>query len=204
MSSSISTISSTQIQNTTVTENGTPIVYAGDEANKDLFLKLLVTQMQNQDPFNPQDPTEYITQLSQFTTMEQIMSLNTSMDYLNALTDGLLVNSAMSGASSLIGREVETYMTVESSTESNGSIFDQDITDEDSEDDDIIVDENYESNGNIVDEDSENSEEVATDRLVGTVMSVEINGGIVYMNIKDSKTDEIVQVEYSSLIKVTS
>ena len=43
------------------TENGTPIVEAGKETDKDIFLKMLVGQMANQDPFNPQDPTQYIS-----------------------------------------------------------------------------------------------------------------------------------------------
>ena len=38
----------------------------------DLFLKLLVAQMKNQDPFNSQDPTQYITQLAQFNTNNQV------------------------------------------------------------------------------------------------------------------------------------
>lgn len=37
------------------TENGTTIVSGNDNSDKDLFLKLLVAQMKNQDPFNSQD-----------------------------------------------------------------------------------------------------------------------------------------------------
>jgi flagellar basal-body rod modification protein FlgD len=40
------------------------------------FLKLLVTQLQNQDPMNPMDNSEFLTQLSSFSSMEQLISIN--------------------------------------------------------------------------------------------------------------------------------
>lgn len=103
-----------------VTENGTPIVTPGQETDKDLFLKMLVAQMTNQDPMNPQDPTQYITQLSQFTMLEQMMSFNEGMDYLLAMQNGALVNSALSTASSLIGKNVEVYAPTEDGYEIEG------------------------------------------------------------------------------------
>jgi flagellar basal-body rod modification protein FlgD len=39
-----------------------------------MFLKLLVAQLQNQDPTNPADSTQFVTQLAQFQTMEQSMT----------------------------------------------------------------------------------------------------------------------------------
>ena len=95
------------------TENGTNIVMQGKENNKDLFLKMLVSQMSNQDPFNPQDPTQYVTQLAQFNSLEQMMNLNDGMENLMGMTNGLLVNSAMGMASSLIGKQVEVYAHIE-------------------------------------------------------------------------------------------
>ena len=114
------TITSTRSISSSVTENGTPIVQAGEESNKDLFLKLLVAQMQNQDPFNPQDPTQYVTQLSQFTMMEETMDLNDNIELMLGINNGLLVNSAMSGATAIIGKEVGAYApkTNEENTES--------------------------------------------------------------------------------------
>lgn len=91
------------------TENGTDIVMPGQETDKDMFLKLLVAQMGNQDPMNPQDPTQYITQLAQFSTLEQMQSMNDGMEYLVGLTNGVLVNSAMGTASGLIGKQVEVH-----------------------------------------------------------------------------------------------
>lgn len=95
------------------TENGTPIVRRGEEANKNLFLKLLVAQMTNQDPLNPQDPTQYVTQLSQFSMLEQMQGFNKGMEFLGGLTNGVLLNSSMSSASSIIGKKVEVYAPAE-------------------------------------------------------------------------------------------
>lgn len=43
--------------------------------NVDQFLQLMIAQMQNQDPMNPMDDTQYVTQLAQFATMQQMQEL---------------------------------------------------------------------------------------------------------------------------------
>ena len=99
------------------TENGTDIIMPGQETDKDMFLKLLVAQMGHQDPMNPQDPTQYITQLAQFSTLEQMQSMNDGIKCLSGLTNGMLINSAMGTASALIGKQVEVYAPKEESDE---------------------------------------------------------------------------------------
>ena len=89
------------------TENGTYVYDSATTTDKDLFLKMLVAQMTNQDPFNTQDPSQYITQLAQFNILEQMMQLNDSMEYLVNLNNAMLVNNAMGSAASLIGKNVE-------------------------------------------------------------------------------------------------
>ena len=93
--------------NQTVTDNGTPIIGQGDDADKDLFMKILVAQMGNQDPMNPQDPTEYVSQLAQFATLEKMSAMNEKLDVLLALSNSTLINSALRVPTSLIGKEVE-------------------------------------------------------------------------------------------------
>jgi flagellar basal-body rod modification protein FlgD len=51
------------------------------ELGKDDFLKLLITQVQNQDPMNPQSDTDFIAQMAQFSALEQMQNLNTSFSY---------------------------------------------------------------------------------------------------------------------------
>ena len=71
--------------------------------DKDTFLKLLVAQLQHQDPLNPVEDKEFISQLAQFTTVEELQNIRTGMDSLNS---SYLRQQAVS-ASSLIGNYVE-------------------------------------------------------------------------------------------------
>lgn len=47
---------------------------------KDMFLKLLVAQMKNQDPTNPASPDQLAAQLAQFSSLEQLIAMNEKMD----------------------------------------------------------------------------------------------------------------------------
>jgi flagellar basal-body rod modification protein FlgD len=70
--------------------------------SQDRFLKLLVTQMQNQDPLNPMDNAEMTSQLAQLSTVEGIEQLNASM---SGLVESLNANRALEAAA-LVGRGV--------------------------------------------------------------------------------------------------
>ncbi len=62
----------------------------GGELGKEEFLKLLLLQMQSQDPLNPMDNTEMIAQLAQFSALEQMQNLNQQTEALHRdLTLGL-------------------------------------------------------------------------------------------------------------------
>lgn len=52
---------------------------ANQTLDKDAFLQLLIEQMANQDPLNPASDTEYISQLAQFSMLEELQSLNDTM-----------------------------------------------------------------------------------------------------------------------------
>ncbi len=50
------------------------------DLDKDAFLRLLVTQLQNQDPLNPMEDREFIAQMAQFSSLEQIQNLNKTFE----------------------------------------------------------------------------------------------------------------------------
>ena len=78
---------------------------ASSELGQDSFLKLLTTQMQYQDPLNPQGNEEFIAQLAQFTSLEQLMGVNSSLGDLYAATTSMN-NASMT---QLLGRNVTAY-----------------------------------------------------------------------------------------------
>jgi flagellar basal-body rod modification protein FlgD len=80
----------------------TASVGGGSVLGKDDFLQLLVTQLQNQDPLNPSDPTEFTAQLAQFSSLEQLFSVNENLAEMSTSNCELERLSALS----LIGREV--------------------------------------------------------------------------------------------------
>ncbi len=57
---------------------------AGGALDKDAFLQLLVTQMQYQDPLEPTDNTEYVSQLATFSTLEEMQNMSSTMDRQSA------------------------------------------------------------------------------------------------------------------------
>lgn len=52
--------------------------------SKELFLQLLVAQIKNQDPLNPADGTQFVSELAQFSELEQVMAIRQGVDQMNA------------------------------------------------------------------------------------------------------------------------
>ncbi len=67
------------------------------------FLRLLIAQMQNQDPLNPQDPTEFTAQLAQFSSLEQLVNMNQML----AEQAELQTTAIGTAAVSFVGQEAE-------------------------------------------------------------------------------------------------
>ena len=83
---------------------------------KDDFLKLLIAQLQNQDPLNPADNTEFVAQLAQFSSLEQLTTMNASLEQsieFNRTVTETINNSMMVN---FMGKSV--------SAESSGFLFD--------------------------------------------------------------------------------
>lgn len=64
------------------TSSGKAAPTSGQNLGKDDFMKLLLTQLSQQDPLNPQDSTAFVQQLSQFASLENLQNLGTKMDKL--------------------------------------------------------------------------------------------------------------------------
>ncbi len=62
-------------------------IFDSSRADTGTFLRLLVTQVQNQDPLNPQDPTEFVSQLAQFSSLEQLLNINKQLEIIAGNTE---------------------------------------------------------------------------------------------------------------------
>lgn len=78
---------------------------------KDDFLKLLVTQLRNQDPLNPMEDRDFIAQTAQFSTLEQMQNLSETMkiglDNLLYLQEHAGTYQAIFNSMNLVGKEIE-------------------------------------------------------------------------------------------------
>lgn len=85
------------------------------DLDKEAFLQMLVTQMQYQDPLNPSDSTQYMSQLAQYSSLEATMNISSTLEKGNALNlvgEYVIMNTTDSaGNSSQISGLVE-YATV--------------------------------------------------------------------------------------------
>lgn len=78
-------INNIQSNKTNTSYTSTKKETTGNDLDKDAFLQLLVTQMQYQDPLNPGDSTEYMSQLAQYSSLEATMNISNTLDKGNAL-----------------------------------------------------------------------------------------------------------------------
>lgn len=93
-------------------------VVSEGEKQRNEFLKLFMAQLKNQDPLEPQDGSEMIGQLAQFSTVEGIQNLQKSFDNLA----GALQSSQTLQATSLIGKKIQIASNNNNLTE-DGSIY---------------------------------------------------------------------------------
>ena len=105
MSTSVTGTSSNYWKSPTTIDSGSSASGADSLSTVDSFLKILASELQNQDPTEPVSNTEYVAQLAQFNSLQQMSSLNGSMSKFQAY--------------SLIGMQV-SY----TATDSSGSTFD--------------------------------------------------------------------------------
>lgn len=73
---------------------------------KDDFLKLLVTELRNQDPLQPTDNKNFIAQMAQFSSLEQMNNVATSMDALKESMTTFSQQSSLNQGAAMIGKWV--------------------------------------------------------------------------------------------------
>lgn len=87
----IETIDVSKYNSTTYTSSRNP----SSELGKDDFLKLLTTQLKNQDPMNPMEDTEFIGQMAQFSSLEQMLNIQNKVDDVVTALSGNSTTQAM-------------------------------------------------------------------------------------------------------------
>lgn len=94
---SVSSVSSSSSSSSTTSTSSTT---GYDTLDRNAFLKLLVTQLKYQDPLSPTDNTEFVSQLAQFSSLEQMQNLNDSFESVSS-------ESKINQAFGMVGKWVE-------------------------------------------------------------------------------------------------
>jgi flagellar basal-body rod modification protein FlgD len=101
-----------QIQGTSASDSslslsGSLQASGSQELDKDAFMQLLVAQMQNQDPLEPQSNEEFVAQLANFSSLEQMELMNANLETMAVLDQSNALLSQLSESSNLIGKQVK-------------------------------------------------------------------------------------------------
>ena len=92
------TVPSTSASNPASSPAGSPTLESVTKGlGQDAFLKLLVTQLQHQDPTKPIDDTTFIAQLATFSQLEKLTSIDSSLKHLTQLVGAQPLQSAVGG-----------------------------------------------------------------------------------------------------------
>lgn len=118
----------TKVTNTSITDDlyysnyRKPTKQTGNsELGKDAFLQLLITQLQHQDPTNPMDDREFISQMAQFSSLEQMQNMTKAMESLLASQQ----QTQMMNYTTFIGKEVKWHEITEEKDEKGNPVVNE-------------------------------------------------------------------------------
>jgi len=104
---SVSSIPNTNNSTTSTSSSSSAASLTGMTMGKEDFLKLLTTQLRYQDPLSPSDPKDFVAQLAQFSSVEQLINLNTKYDSNNTALSNLQGSMQMAQAVSFLDKTVK-------------------------------------------------------------------------------------------------
>lgn len=207
------------------TDRGTPIVNPGSDMNKDAFLKILSAELQNMDPMGNNDSTQYVTQMAQFATMEQMSNLNNTMtEYVGqdlvgkgvtlrvVDSEGVPYTGIVKAVSTKAGKTTISVEVIE-----NGKSVYKDF---DSDDILTVLDTTDNVTSGIINNINGNMQLLAASGFIGkfvelnekdsegnvlrgTVLGVIKDDGYVKVRVKLEGTDEIKEYTFDKVVKVS-
>ncbi len=104
MASAITGLTTSSAQTSNSSQSTSSAAGTSPSDLQSMFLQLFVAQLQNQDPLNPPEGTEFVSQLAQLTEVEQVTEINTGVDSIvsdltsSAASGSTVANSAAAGS----------------------------------------------------------------------------------------------------------
>ncbi len=95
----------------------------GDGLGKDAFMKLLVTQIQNQNPLDPMDARDTVAQLAQLTSVEKLAGIETRLQGIELATSGVANGQAVSWIGAEVDANSELISLPESGVATSGFLL---------------------------------------------------------------------------------
>lgn len=93
-----------------------------NDLDKDAFIKLLVAQLQYQDPLEPQENGEFIAQMAQFSSLEQMTNVASKLEDINTLVGNIDTSVLVGQLSSMIGQGVDWTHSVQTADEEGNPV----------------------------------------------------------------------------------
>lgn len=209
------------------TDRGTKISKSGDDMDKNAFLTILSAELSNMDPMGNNDSTQYVTQMAQFASMEQMTNLNTTMSSYanNSLAGkGVTLKSVNSEGVNYTGivksittNSSKTTISVEVNENGANTYKDFDVSDIltvlDVPDYSLPSINNINGNMSFLVASSfigkhielnEKGENNNNNNKTGEVLGIVKDQGVVKVRVKLHDTDEIQEFTYDKVIKASN